>query len=103
MDEGRKVTVAVEVLPLVDDPYPVVDKAIAAIAATGVKYEVGPMETTIESDLDTALAAAKAAHLACFEAGAGRVVTLIKIGDARDGSTIDDKVAKYRGGAGDPA
>lgn len=96
MDERRTVTVAVEVLPLCDDPYPVVDRAIEAIAATGIKYQVGPMETTVEGDLDAALAAAKAAHLACFEAGAQRVVTLIKIGDAVGGSTIEDKLAKYR-------
>jgi hypothetical protein len=50
-----------------------VNQAIAAIAATGIKYEVGPMETTVEGDIDSALAAAKAAHLACFEAGAERV------------------------------
>lgn len=96
MNDKRTVTVAVQVIPLCDDPYPVVDRAIAAIAATGIKYEVGPLETTVEGDIDSALAAAKAAHLACFEAGAARVVTLIKIGDAVGGSTIEDKVGKYR-------
>ncbi len=96
MNDKRTVTVAVQVIPLCDDPYPVVDHAIAAIAATGIKYEVGPLETTVEGDIDSALAAAKAAHLACFEAGAARVVTLIKIGDAVGGSTIADKVGKYR-------
>lgn len=96
MNDKRTVTVAVQVIPLCDDPYPVVDRAIAAIAATGIKYEVGPLETTVEGDIDSALAVAKAAHLACFEAGAARVVTLIKIGDAVGGSTIADKVGKYR-------
>jgi uncharacterized protein (TIGR00106 family) len=93
---NRTVTVAVEVLPLCEDPYPAVDQAIAAIAQAGVKYEVGPMETTMEGELDQLLEVAKRAHEACFTAGAERVVTFIKIGDARGGSTIADKVAKYR-------
>lgn len=93
---GTPVTMAVEVLPLCDDPYPVVDRAIAVIQKSGVKHIVGPMETTMEGDLDQLLEIAKAAHRACFVPGVERVVTIIKIGDAVSGSTIDDKLAKYR-------
>ena len=96
MDKNRTVNVGVQVLPLVDDVFPVVDKAIAVIAASGVRYEVGPMETVMEGPLDDLLEIAKQAHLACLEAGAGRVVTIIKIGDGQQGSTIDEKVSKYR-------
>src|SRR5437870_2444369 len=97
MDQAtRIVTVGVQVLPSSDDPYPVVDRAIAAIKATGIKHEVCPMETVVEGTLDECLAAARAAHEACFEAGVKKVVTIIKISDGVDGSTIDDKVAKYR-------
>jgi uncharacterized protein YqgV (UPF0045/DUF77 family) len=89
--------VGVQVLPLVEDVFPVVDRAIAAIQASGLRYEVGPLETTMEGDdLDALLAAAKAAHLAAFEAGATRVVTIIKIADAVEGTTIEQKTAKYR-------
>ncbi len=96
IDPNRILNLAVQVLPLVEDPYPVVDRAIAAIAASGLRYEVGPMETVIEGTLDDLLAAGKAAHLACFEAGASRVVTILKLGDALEGTTIESKVAKYR-------
>lgn len=96
LDENRTVNVAVQVLPLVEDAFPVVDRAIAVIAASGVTYEVGPMETVMEGPLDRLLEVAKAAHLACFEAGAGQVVTIIKIGDRIGGTTIDEKVSKYR-------
>jgi uncharacterized protein (TIGR00106 family) len=96
MDEKRVVTVAVQVLPLTEDAYAVVDRAIEVIARSGVRYEVGPMETTMEGDLDELLEVAKAAHRVCFEAGADRVVTIIKIGDAVVGSTISDKMRKYR-------
>lgn len=98
MDESRTVNVAVQVLPLVDDAYPVVDRAIQAIRASGVVHEVGPMETVMEGPLDRLLEVAKAAHLACFEGGAEKVVTIIKIGDQVGGTTMDEKVAKYRTG-----
>ncbi len=97
INENRILNLAIQVLPLVDDPYPVVDRAIAAIASSGLRYEVGPMETVVEGTLDQLLAAGKAAHLACFAAGAARVVTILKIGDSLEGTTIEDKVAKYRG------
>ena len=97
MTEKRTVNVGVQVLPLVEDAYPLVDRAIAALQASGVKYEVGPLETTLEGDdLDLLIEVAKAAHRACFAAGAGKVVTLIKIADALEGTTIEEKVGKYR-------
>ena len=97
MAKKRTLNVSVQVLPLVENVYDVVDKAIETIQASGVKYEVGPMETTMEGDsLDKLLDVAKAAHLACFKAGAGRVVTIIKIADALEGTSIEAKVGKYR-------
>ena len=95
--EKRIRNVGVQVLPLVENIYPVVDKAIEAIQSSGVKYVVGPLETTLEGDdLDQLLEVAKSAHRACFEAGAGKVVTIIKIADALEGTTIEEKVGKYR-------
>ena len=97
MDEKRIVNVGVQVLPLTEDALPIVDRAIAAIAASGLRYEVGPLETTIEGPFDAALEAAKAAHLACLESGVQHVVTVIKIADGAAGAhTIDEKTAKYR-------
>lgn len=97
LNPERTVNVSVQVLPLVEDVFPVVDKAIEVIKASGVKYEVGPMETTLEGQLDELLEVAKAAHLACFEGGAAKVVTVIKIADAVEGTTIEEKVRKHRG------
>ncbi len=97
MTNKRTVNVGVQVLPLVDDAYPIVDKAIEAIQASGVKYVVGPLETTLEgNDLDQLLEVAKSAHRACFEAGAGKVVTIIKIADALEGTSIEGKIGKYK-------
>ena len=90
------VTVGIQVLPLTDDAYPIVDQAIAAIAATGITYQVCPMETVVEGTLDQCLAAARAAHAAVMISGVQKALTFIKISDGRDGSTIDDKMEKYR-------
>ena len=97
MTNKRTMNVGVQVLPLVDNVYPIVDKAIEAIKASGVKYLVGPLETTLEGDdLDQLLEVAKSAHRACFEAGASKVVTLIKIADALEGTSIEGKIGKYK-------
>ena len=96
VDENRTVNVAIQVLPFVEDVFGVVDKAIEVIQQSGVKYEVGPMETVMEGRFDELMEVAKKAHLACLEAGAGQVMTLIKIGDNTCGTTIEEKTAKYR-------
>lgn len=96
LDKNRTVNLAIQVLPLVEDAYPVVDSAIDIIVKSGVKYEVGPMETVLEGPLDDLLAIAKEAHLACLKAGADKVVTIIKIGDQISGTSIEEKVGKYR-------
>jgi uncharacterized protein (TIGR00106 family) len=90
------ITVSFQVIPICDDPYPVVDKAIEVVQHSGVKYEVGPHETTMEGELDQLLEIVKAGHRACLEAGAQRVITFVKIVDVVGGTTIADKVAKYR-------
>jgi len=45
LDPNRTVIVAVQVLPLADDPYPIIGRAIAVIQASGVRHEVDAMET----------------------------------------------------------
>jgi uncharacterized protein (TIGR00106 family) len=93
---SHTVNVSVQVLPLHPDPYPIVDQAIAVIQASGVKYEVGPMETTLEGELDELMEIVKATHRACFTEGVEQVVTIVKIADAVGGTTIEEKVSKYR-------
>lgn len=90
------ITVSFQVIPICEDPYPVVDKAIEVVQCSGVEYEVGPHETTMEGELGRLLEIVRSGHRACFEAGAERVVTFVKIVDAVGGTTIEDKVAKYR-------
>lgn len=92
------INVSFQVLPQVPggDIYGVVDKAIAVVQQSGVPYEVGPMETTMEGELDELLEIVKKAQQACIDAGAQRVVTLVKIDYAPEGVTMAEKVGKYR-------
>jgi uncharacterized protein (TIGR00106 family) len=76
--------------------YPIVDKVIEMIAQSGVRYEVGPMETTMEGELDTLLEIVKKAQQICVQEGAARVLSVIKIDYRPEGVTIDEKVGKYR-------
>lgn len=50
----------------------------------GVKYEITPMGTIIEGDLDRILAVVKKMHEGTFGEGVARVLTTVKIDDRRD-------------------
>ena len=92
------VNVSLQIIPVVPEEriYPVVDKVIELIAKSGVKYEVGPMETTMEGELDDLLEIVKKAQLICIKEGASRVVSMVKIDYKSEGVTMDEKVGKYR-------
>lgn len=92
------INVSLQVLPSVPEErvYPVVDKVREMIKESGVKYEVGPMETTMEGDLDTLLEIVKKAQKICTQEGAKRVVSVVKIDYKEEGVTMDEKISKYR-------
>lgn len=90
--------VSIQVIPTVSEDriYPVVDKVIEYIESTGVKYEVGAMETTMEGELEELLEIVKRAQEICTEEGASRVVSMVKIDYKKEGVTMDEKIKKYR-------
>lgn len=90
--------VSLQVIPKVstDRTYEVVDKVIAYIDSCNVKYEVGPMETTMEGELDHLLEIVKQAQNICVNEGADRVLSVVKIDYKPEGVTIDEKIKKYR-------
>jgi len=93
------VNVSLQVLPRVPDEciYPVVDEVIKMIKESGVKYEVGPMETTMEGELDVLLEIVKKAQEVCIKEGATRVMSMVKIDYKPEGVTMNEKIGKYRG------
>src|SRR5262249_50796128 len=96
---SQQVCVSFKVLPggLPDQAatYAAVDRAIEVIQRSGLKHLVGPSETTIEGPYDEVLAAIKQAQEAAL-AVAPRVFTLIGIDWNPEGSSIDEKLVKYR-------
>ena len=92
------VNVGFQVIPLVsaENIYSVVDKAIAVVQESGVKYEVGALETVMEGELDTLLDIVKRAQDACVQAGATEVITNVKIHYRTEGVSMDEKLARYR-------
>lgn len=71
-----------------------VKAALKTIKSSKVKFIVGPMSTTIETDsIDELFEVIKKAHESAFEMGSKRVVTSIKIDDRRDrNSSIQRKL-----------
>lgn len=60
----------------------------------GIKYQLTPMSTVIEGDIDKLFEIAKKLHHVPLEEGAKRVLTTMKIDDRRDKeSTIEGKIA----------
>ena len=94
------VLVSFQVLPRAEglDIYDVVDRAIAVVQSSGVPYEVGAMETTMEGEYDRLMRIVKEAQEACMTAGAERVITVIKVDWKRGGLSFDEKIGKYRAG-----
>lgn len=89
---------SLQILPVVEEEkiYPLVDQVIQMIQASGLKYLVGPMKTTIEGELDSLLDLVKKAQEVCVQSGASRVISVIKIDYKPDGVTMDEKIRPYR-------
>ncbi len=80
-----------------DNRYAHIEAAIAIIQASGLKYEVGALGTTIEGEPDAVWALARQAHEACLAAGAAGLVTVLKVEQASaDPPTIESLTARFR-------
>ncbi|QBO37122.1 thiamine-binding protein [Periweissella cryptocerci] len=94
-------SIAIQILPIVEDKNEViriVDEVIAYIDGTGVNYQVGAFETTLEGDYDQLMDILKNIPLVGTKAGADSVMTYVKINyqAAGDVLTIAKKTDKYR-------
>lgn len=97
---NHQINLALQVLPQSPNPatntYQLVDKAIEVIQQSGLRYKVCPFETVIEGPYDRVMQVVKQAQEACYAAGAGSMLTYIKIqSNAAAGVTIGDKMEKY--------
>ena len=96
-----KASIAIQVLPAAptqDELVRIVDEVIAYIRSTGLHYQVGPFETTIEGDdYDRLMDIAKECQLVAIRAGAEKVSACIKVVYCPAGGvlTIDQKTARH--------
>lgn len=62
-----------------------VKKGVAVVKESGLKYEIGPMSTSVEvPDLDALFDLVKKVHAAHAAEGAQRIVIDLKVDDRRD-------------------
>ena len=95
-------SVAIQVLPIDSNAndkirIDIITKIIGYIQSTGLKYEVGPFETTIEGDLDALMEIVKGCQTLAIKEGAGSVMSYVKIFHNPQGVlTIEEKTTKFR-------
>ena len=92
------VNVSLQIVPVVPEEqiYPIVDAVIQFIDSKKVIYVVGPMETTMEGELEDLLKIVAEAQKICTDLGVERVLSIVKIDYRNSGVTIDEKIHKYR-------
>jgi uncharacterized protein YqgV (UPF0045/DUF77 family) len=77
-----------------ENPHAHVEAAIAVIARSGLRYEVGALGTTLEGDADVVWDTLRAAHEAMLIAGASGGLSHVKIASVQ--RTMDSLTTKFR-------
>lgn len=76
---------------------PFVDAAVEVVAESGLKYEVEPMGTCLEGELDQVLDTVKRAHRAALDKGTDRLITEIRIDEDRsERLSLEHETKGYR-------
>ncbi|UOR13535.1 thiamine-binding protein [Halobacillus amylolyticus] len=91
--------VSIQILPKAkngEDVIPYVDQAISVIHASGLNYEVHPLETTVEGDLSEILPLIEKVNEEMVEKGASNVISQIKVLYQPSGASMDSLTEKYR-------
>lgn len=91
--------VSIQIIPKTkagEDVIPYVDEAIAVIQNSGVKYEVHPLETTMEGELSKLLSVIEKMNEKMVEIGSESIISQIKIFYQPSGASMDRLTEKYR-------
>jgi uncharacterized protein (TIGR00106 family) len=92
--------VSIQIIPKTkngENVIPYVDEAIRIIDESGIKYEVHPLETTMEGELDQIFTVIKKMNDKMIEIGSSNVISQIKVLYQPDGITMDTLTEKYKG------
>ncbi|MDR5583821.1 MTH1187 family thiamine-binding protein [Paenibacillus larvae] len=90
---------SIQILPKTpggENVIPYVDRAIQVIQESGVKFEVHPLETTMEGELRELLAIVEQMNQAMIEMGSPNVISQIKIYYKPEGTSMAKLTEKYR-------
>jgi uncharacterized protein YqgV (UPF0045/DUF77 family) len=77
-----------------ENPHAHVEAAIAVIARSGLRFEVGALGTTLEGDADAVWDTLRAAHEAMMLAGANGGLSHVKIASVQ--RTMDSLTTRFR-------
>lgn len=91
--------VSIQIIPKTkngENVIPYVDEAIAIIDASGVKYEVHPLETTMEGDLQELFEVITKMNEKMIEMGSSNVISQVKILYQPSGIKMETLTEKYR-------
>ncbi|WP_411344841.1 MTH1187 family thiamine-binding protein [Paenibacillus sp. WLX1005] len=94
-----KTLLSIQVIPKTqpgEDSYDYVDAAIEVIQSSGVPYEVHPLETTIEGELEELLDIVRRMHEALVAKGSPSIISQIKIAHNPTGISMNGLTEKYR-------
>ncbi len=91
--------ISIQIIPKTkngEDVIPYVDEAIRVIEESGVKYEVHPLETTMEGELADLLKIIADMNERMIQIGSRNVISQVKILYQPTGIAMDDLTEKYR-------
>ncbi len=91
--------VSIQIIPKTkngEDVIPYVDAAIEVIEKAGVKYEVHPLETTMEGKLTDLFAVIQKMNERMVELGSVSIISQVKILYNPSGASMDKLTEKYR-------
>ncbi|MDQ1001835.1 thiamine-binding protein [Neobacillus drentensis] len=91
--------VSIQIIPKPSDGgdvIPFVDEAIRVIDESGVKYEVHPLETTMEGELSHLFSIIEKMNERMMEMGSKNVISQIKVLYQPTGITLETLTEKYR-------
>lgn len=91
--------VSIQIIPKTkdgEDVIPYVDAAIEVIEKAGVKYEVHPLETTMEGELSELFAVIEKMNERMVELGSVSIISQVKILYNPSGASMDKLTEKYR-------
>ncbi|MCA1061883.1 thiamine-binding protein [Rossellomorea sp. AcN35-11] len=92
--------VSIQIIPKTkngEDVIPYVDEAIAIIDKSGVRYEVHPLETTMEGDMADLFKVIEEMNERMVEMGSSNVISQIKVLYQPAGIAMNQLTEKYKG------